>query len=155
MKEGVAVSIPVGHYRPNHTLVQEKTGAYSIATAHRMKNHFGYISENSVKSLYLNHSCTRAKKNTVICEKVFKAYNKQDRHAYDKTAFLRKKPSVATPVVRQSDNYSPSMADIKRAKPKPAERVRNPVHEKKEVPRSKALRILSTSTGEMTCQFFK
>ena len=124
-----------------------------MVTAHRMKNPFGYVSKNSVKSLYENHTCTRAKKNTVICSRVFKAYNKQERRTYDKTAFLKKKPSVVSPVVRQSDNYSPSMADIKRAKPKVPERTQN--HDKKEVPRSRALRILSTSTGEMTCAFLK
>jgi hypothetical protein len=47
-------------------------------TAHREKNHFGYISKNSVFSLYTdNIVCSKPKKQSTVCERVFKAYDKE------------------------------------------------------------------------------
>jgi len=52
IKTPKSCTIPVGHYRPNHGVVQAHIPTFHSATASRDIDPFRYVSKNSVTSLY-------------------------------------------------------------------------------------------------------
>ena len=66
IKTPKSCTIPVGHYRPNQTSINAKSKGCELNKEKRGVNPFGYISKNSVVSLYEDNN---------VCGRIYKSYN--------------------------------------------------------------------------------
>jgi hypothetical protein len=73
VKTPVSCTIPVGHYRPNHDVIQPHVPTFHTNVGDKNIDPFRYVSKNSLNSLYTKKGET----DTDICSRVFRAYDKK------------------------------------------------------------------------------